>query len=430
MLKTLLAISVALIGSSLAHAAEIYVMPSGAGQKDGSSWASAYDASSLSQAVENLKPGDTLLLGSGQYAQATLEINVSGTADSPITIQGVDRGNGLPTFKHTWTIDSPGKGATAIRLGDKAAHITFQNLRLDSYRTGIFADKTASGEGRSTLTFNDIDIQRCRYGFYLSDCDHLVIQDCDLVRYSKHGFRLEQGCDNATFRNCLADCSQADAQWEKHTELLPFGFNVNSGGRPNTQITFEDCTAANNMMPLQKNRYKNGDGFVVEGNTVGTTFLRCKAIRNQDAGYDLKVDNVQLKDCIAMGNGRQIRIWTTALIENCYLGYGGTGLWCNGGPITADHCTFYDLGVAAMTDDKAKDNITLADCVIAHCERTDRKTASGGGVSLEETEVTQPKEKSKDAEKPATRAVPPWDGIGKPIAPESLEGKGYHPPQA
>lgn len=430
MLKRFLSIVLFLAGFSSGHAAEIYVTPAGAGEKDGTSWDSAYDANLLSKVVSELQAGDLLLIEGGIYDGVTLDIQGQGSADSPITIRGVDRGNGLPTLKHTWTVEAPGKGATAIRLGEKAAYVTVRNLRLDGYRTGVLADKTSSGQGRTHLRFDDIDLQHCRYGFYLSDCNQVQIENCDLVRYSKHGFRLEQGCNHVTFQQCVADCSQADPEWEKHTELLPFGFNVNSGGRPNTHITFINCTAANNMMPLQKNRYKNGDGFVVEGNAQDVQFENCRGIRNQDAGYDLKVADVKLKNCIGMGNGRQMRIWTTATIENCYFGYGGTGLWCNGGPITAKDCTFYNLSVAAMTDDRAKQKIMLSHCLIANCQTIKRQTASGGGVLLEETKVIEPQETSQPSEKPATRPVPPWDGIGQPLAPETTTNQGYHAAQS
>lgn len=426
--QTILALCVALSCISLSNAAEIYVTPDGAGEKSGSSWESAFEASSLNTVVAELKPGDTLLLGGGNYAGVTLDINCRGTAESPIKIQGVKRGEGLPTFTHTWKIEDPGKGATAIRLGDAASHINLHNLRFEGYRTGVLADKTSNGEGRTHLSFHDVDVKHCRYGFYLSDCDDLEILSCDLVRYSKHGFRLEQGCDRVRFYDCLADCSQADPEWEKHTELLPFGFNVNSGGRPNTHIEFHRCTAKNNMMPLQNNRYKNGDGFVVEGSAKNVSFVDCRGIRNQDAGYDLKVENVTLSGCIAIGNGRQVRIWKTATLTNCYFGYGGTGIWCNGGPITADRCTFYDLSVAAMTDDRAKQKITLADCLIANCQNTKRQTASGGGVLLHETEVIGSQDNAKSNEKPASRPVPPWDSLGDPPAPEAVPGKGYEAP--
>ncbi|MBA2115174.1 right-handed parallel beta-helix repeat-containing protein [Bremerella alba] len=425
MLKTTLTICLSLFLISWAVAADRHVTVEGAGQKDGTNWENAFDATSLSETVSQLKRGDTLLLGGGSYQGVSLSIDVHGTADAPIIIRGVDRGNGLPVLAHQWKLEAPSKGATAIRLRAGASHITFENLRLDGYRTGVLADKVGNADDRTHLAFHDVDVQHCRYGFYLSDCDQVRIKDCDLVRYSKHGFRLEQGCDHVVFQRCVADCSQADPEWEKHTELLPFGFNVNNGGTPNSHIVFEDCTAANNMMPLQKNRYKNGDGFVVEGNTQNVTFLRCRGIRNQDAGYDLKVDDVQLKDCIALGNGRQVRIWTTGTLENCYLGYGGTGLWSNGGPLTAKHCTFYDLSVAAMTDDRAKHKITLTDCRIANCQKTKRQTASGGGVILEDTEVIAPTSEAKTADKSTTRPVPPWDGTGQPLAPKPASNQGY-----
>ncbi|MFN3148700.1 right-handed parallel beta-helix repeat-containing protein [Bremerella sp.] len=428
MQKTFFTIFLSLTCLSLTHAAEIYVTPQGAGEKDGTSWESAHDASSLEEIVNKLNPGDTLLLGSGNYAGITLKINCWGTAEDPITIQGVDRGEGLPTFTHTWKIEDPSKGATAIRLGDSASHLNFHGLRFEGYRTGVQADKTSNGKGRTHLSFDNVDVNHCRYGFYLSDCDDLEILNCDLVRYSKHAFRLEQGCDRVRFTDCLADCSEADPEWEKQTELLPFGFNVNSGGSPNTHIAFLRCTAKNNMMPFQKNRYKNGDGFVVEGGATDVSFVDCRGIRNQDAGYDLKVEDVTLRGCIAIGNGRQVRIWTTATLDNCYFGYGGTGVWCNGGPITVDRCTFYDLSVAAMTDDRAKHKIMLTDCVIANCQTTKRQTASGGGVLLDETEVIGPQEKAKSTEKPASRPVPPWDGFGDPPALSEVPGKGYQAP--
>lgn len=135
-----------------------------------------------------------------------------------------------------------------------------------------------------------------RHGFYLSDCDSLKLIDCYLTRYSKHGYRLEQGCDNVTFSNCLADCSEGDADWETKTEIFPFGFNINSGGEPNTHLLFEDCVAKNNIKSNQKVKYTNRDDFSMEGNTADVTLRRCFALRNQDGGFDLKVPGVTLTD--------------------------------------------------------------------------------------------------------------------------------------
>src|SRR5262249_18364521 len=160
---------------------------------------------------------------------------------------------------------------------------------------------------RSHLVFDNVDLEQFRYGMYLADCDDMQLTDCDLKRYSKHGFRFDQGCDRVTLKHCIADCSEGDAEWEKKTELFPFGFNLNDKGAPNTAFVFEDCLAANNRMPLQKKNYKNGDGYVLEGITSNVTFLRCRAILNQDGGFDVKVADVRLTDCVAIGNSKGFR---------------------------------------------------------------------------------------------------------------------------
>ncbi len=427
MLKFSLAVCLSLTLFSLSHAATYHVLPKATGTNDGTSWENAYGPSQLQSTVDTLKPGDLLLIGSGTYEGVSLKISCQGEPQNPILIRGHNSGAGLPVLKSSWTIDDPTKGATAIQLDEKVSHLSVSQVQIDGYKMGIVAHPCKTVESRNHISFREIDIRNCRHGFYLSDCDDLSLEACRLVRYSKHGFRFEQGCDRVQLKNCVADCSEADAEWEKKTELFPFGFNINNGGTPNTQFHLEDCTAANNMMPLQKKRYKNGDGFVMEGNTQDVSLVRCKAIRNQDGGYDLKVDDISLKDCIGIGNGRQVRIWTTGTLENCYFGYGGTGLWNNGGPLSVNQCTFYKLGVAAMTDDKAKQKITLSNCVIADCTKTYKKTASGGGVILDDTLVEEADSSPSTDAKPATRPVPEWDGVGSPTAPETISGKGYQP---
>jgi len=260
-----------------------------------------------------------------------------------------------------------------------------------------------------------------RHGYYLSDCDDLRLSGCDLKRYSKHGFRFDQGCDRVTVEKCTADCSEGDAEWEKKTELFPFGFNVNDGGEPNTALAFTDCLARNNLMPLQTTHYKNGDGFVMESNTAGVTLVRCRSIRNQDGGFDLKVHDVKLEGCVSIGNSRNYRIWTTATLTNCFSGFAGTGLWCNGGPITVDHCTFHALKIAAiMTDDHATAPVTLRDCLISASPPT-RKTARGE-IVLGNTTIADEGDPKKD---PAyVHPDPNWDGLGDAM--NSRTFPGYH----
>lgn len=422
MLGTLAAIT----SASRANAADYYLTPLGAGQKDGSGWEQAFDQSALSEAVNNkLQPGDRLLLGSGTYPEASLTITSGGSAGKAKVISGVDRGSGLPVFSATWNVDKPDKGRTGIRLEPGASHLKVEHLRMKGYTFGVLAPPVKEAPARQQLAFDDIDMEQLRHGFYLSDCDDLQHTDCDLKRYTKHGFRLDQGCDRVSFERCTADCSEGDAAWEEKTELLPFGFTANDGGAPNTAIRFTDCLARNNMKPNQTNRYKNGDGFVVEGNSSDVAFERCRAIRNQDGGFDLKVVDVRLTDCLAIGNKRGFRIWTTGTLTNCFAGWDVSSLWNNGGPMTATRCTFYATTRAAvLSDDHGKLPITLQDCIVTTLPAEKEAQATLSKVVLSGTIVTGRGKTDKDPE--FVHPDPKWDGLGDAMNSKTYPDKGYH----
>ncbi|MCM2372225.1 right-handed parallel beta-helix repeat-containing protein [Rhodopirellula sp. ICT_H3.1] len=408
----------------LVSAAEIYLTPHGAGRNDGTSWENAFDQDSLSSVVnETMEAGDRLLLGGGTYRDVRLTISSGGVPGSPKTIVGVDRGEGLPVFVSSWSEEKPDKGATAVRIEPGVGHVVFEGLRIEDYEICVLVPAAKNGASCEQLVFNDVDMKRFRHGFYLSDCDNLRLQDCDLRRYTKHGFRFDQGCNRVVVRRCTADCSEGDSDWETKTELFPFGFIVNNGGAANTEFLFEDCLARNNRMPLQKKRYKNGDGFVVEGNASDVRFVCCRAIRNQDGGFDLKVNDVRLVDCVALGNSRNIRIWKAATLENCFSGWASCGLWCNGGPIMVHRTTFHELRQAAVqTDDQAREPVTLSECLVSSCGQVHRKTARGKVVLNETTVVEEDAGQSPDYVQPS----PDWDGLGDLLNSRTHPNIGYH----
>ncbi|MBM3335817.1 right-handed parallel beta-helix repeat-containing protein, partial [Candidatus Sumerlaeota bacterium] len=211
---------------------------------------------------------------------------------------------------------------------------------------------------------------------------------------------------------------------ETKTELLPFGFILNDGGAPNTQVTFEDCVARNNMKPNQTKKYKNGDGFVVEGNSREVLFRRCLALRNQDGGFDLKVPDVRLTDCVAVGNKRGFRVWTTGALTNCLAAGGETGLWCNGGPLTAVRCTFHAAqGFAVTGDDRATEPITVLDSIISAAPDATVFHPTGRKVILSGTIVSGPKQAGKAPAYP--RPDPNWDGRGEAMDSAAYPDKGY-----
>jgi hypothetical protein len=424
-LAALTAMVAAWLAAEPLAAADLHMTSAGAGRRDGADWANSMSALVLSEVVnKRMQPGDRLLISGGDFPDVELSIEVGGTPGAAKEIVGVDRGEGLPRFVSDWQIDQPSRGRTAVRIAAGVSHVTLRHLRIHGYAYGVQAGPTDGETDRTALKFDDVDVDHARHPFYLSDCDDLEITECDVVRYSKHGFRFEQGCDRVLVRRCLADCSQGDAEWETNTESLPFGFTVNGNGTPNTAIRFEDCTAANNLMPLQKNKYKNGDGFVVEANARDIAFTGCRALRNQDAGYDLKPEGIKLTDCVAIGNGRNFRIWTTGTMTNCFSGWAKTGVWSNGGPLLVERCTFHELsGSAVLTDDAAKEPVTLRNCLITRTPATVKMT-SRGKVTLVETIDTG----DRDPEYARPELAGPdaaWNGRGNAMNSRAFPDKGY-----
>ncbi len=252
----------------------------------------------------------------------------------------------------------------------------------------------------------------------------MTVSGCAVKHYSKHGFRWEAGCDGVLVRGCVADCSEGDDAWEPQTELLPFGFLVNDGGAPNTGLRFEDCVARNNMKPNQKERYTNGDGFVVEANTQDVTFLRCRALRNQDGGFDLKVPEVRLIDCVAIGHRRDFRIWNGGTLVNCFAGWSTTGIWSRKGGVTATRCTLHEHhGKIAELETGATAPLTLVDCLITATTASSKAEMAGPLIELQNTAVTTSQQPGKDPEYP--HATPSWDGTGNAMDSRAYPTQGY-----
>jgi hypothetical protein len=360
---SLLVASVLIVFGHATVARDWFAAPVGNGTKDGTSQENAIGTEALQSALDQFKPGDNLLLAGGEYRDLKLTVRSSGTPEQPISIRATDP-TARPVVVSNWTIASPQNGPIAFFIQPGVSNLDIQDLTIRGYQQGVSARAVTGAVPRTGLRFQNVYMEHVRHGFYLSDCSNLALTSCKVVRYSKHAFRLDAGCSNVTFLHCLADCSEGDPEWEKLTEALPFGFVVTDGGAPNTNIAFDSCTSRNNMMPLQKSTYKNGDGFVVEGNSESVAFKRCIATDNQDAGFDLKVKDVRLDDCIAFRNKRDFRIWTTGQLTNCYAGWSPVGIWTNGGPIIAERCTIAGWKSSSVDTEDASVGIELRKCLL------------------------------------------------------------------
>ena len=360
-MKSLLAI---LLLHSGALAADLFVTPEGSGARDGSNVENAAPGGSISGLFDTMAPGDRLLLAAGDYPGISLSLRSGGSPGKPKVLEGV-AGTRLSS---NWSIDKPEKGSTAITLAPGLSDVVLKNLSISRHCFAIRANPSEEAP-RVRLIFENLSIEQVRHGFYLSDCDDLTLSGCVMKRYSKHGFRFDQGCDRVILRSCVADCSEGDPVWETKTEVFPFGFLVGDGGTPSTGFLFEDCIAKNHIKSNQTVKYTNGDGFVAEGNNSDLAFVRCRALRNQDGGFDIKVKDMKFTDCIATGHRRDFRIWRSATLKNCFAGWSQTGLWTKSGPVVAERCTFFGHRKSGVElEDKAPGPLALTNCLLASDE--------------------------------------------------------------
>lgn len=399
-----------------ALAADFFVTPEGAGSRDGSSRENAAPGAAISGLFDQMAAGDRLLLGPGDYAGVRLTLSRGGTAGKPKVLEGAA---GV-TFTSDWSIEQPDKGSTAITLAPGLSHVVFKNFAVRHHCFAIRAQPSKEAP-RTGLGFENISIEQVRHGFYLSDCDDMMLSRCTMKRYSKHGFRFDQGCDRVTLKECSADCSEGDPVWETKTEVFTFGFVLSEGGVGNTAFRFEDCVARNNMKSNQTVKYTNGDGFVAEGNSSDVSFLRCRALRNQDGGFDIKVKDAKFIDCVAIGHRRDFRIWNGATLKNCFGGWSQTGLWTKGGgAVAAEGCTFFGHRKSGVEiEDKSSAPLTLSHCLMGSAE-PDYVAAIGGFEGAGSTVVAK-----SAAELGFARPDPAWDGTGKAMDSAKFPDKGY-----
>ncbi|GHB91002.1 hypothetical protein GCM10007047_02370 [Cerasicoccus arenae] len=387
-------------------------------------------------------PGDTLYVGSGNYVDTQIFINSDGTASLPKTIKGVDTGGGIPHFNGDpgWTRTSPNSGQSQVLLvrGD---HWIVQNLEISRTRHGI---KNSSGNSSVGLTFRDILIHDVRHGVYLYYVDDTLFENVVVQEYTKQGFRLDRGCDNVTFRRCTADMTGGDVSWWDHGESLPFGFVGYGSGTANTNLVFEDCIAMNNRWNNQTDSngdpqgYYNGDGFVLEGSTGGTSqFIRCIAVNNEDAGFDIK-PVANFEGCVSVKNYRGFRLWhNTKTLNNCVAAYpfrrttanqtgsestNGSGIWTQNGHSTVTNYTYYG-NTGRGLDEDGSGSLTVTDSIIAFSGaagsyETGSVTLGSGTVTYRPGSGTDP-----DFFGPSIT----WNGIGNELdSQEYGQSIGYH----
>lgn len=388
-----------------------YLTVSGAGSKDGSSWANAFEGDKIGglQAAWDATPANgTLYVGSGTYdAEQTLNITTSNDGSGSTALKklvGYNTGNGLPYFKGTWT---PGSSDTTnlIDVSSGASYWQVQDIKVSNYYVAV----GTAGKNVCYRIYN-VDASYISDGLYLrgggskvseadaaakkysTDGSHdIIIEDCDFDHYTKRGIRFRDGNYDAVVKRCTAD-GGGQAFWRSGN--FQFSFQVADSAaddNPSTGIVFDyniefhDCVGNNNYTDTGASSYWNGDGFVTEGASDNIKFYSCIANDNTDGGWDCKSKRVYLYDCVAARNKRAFRLWSKeiAQLNNCIGIYskakGGTnthcGVWASGpsgspAKLELNYCTMFNNSGNEIMNDGGNAIITVNNSIIGQDNST------------------------------------------------------------
>ena len=167
-----------------------------------------------------------------------------------------------------------------------AGPVTGLELRdIDVERVYRVLENTAAGGEDGDASFTGLVMERVTA--------RQVIRGLVRIRYDSHG-------------GVIRDVS---ATGTVMTDNLPCGIAFSDTAH---DFTLERCIMRGFRMQLPPQRYWNGDGFSTEKGNYGFRFLRCEAYDNTDGGFDLKSTGTFLDGCIAGGNKRNYRFWSTA----------------------------------------------------------------------------------------------------------------------
>ena len=340
-LRTLLA-GICLLASVSVSAADRYATPAGAGSKNGTSWANAYDQALLQTAITATVAGDTLYLGSGDFTGKGYSISGSGTSGAKRRIVGVDTGSGLPRFLGTFVLTSSANTNNVVfNFPGAASHWEIRNLRFRQH--GFPIDMPASGTTytlRSNLLFDNLDFERVEDAIRIKNAENITVSNCDVFQHTKKAFRYGAYTRFIAYTNCQTDAKGGDETFP--TRSIPNGFAGDDtlGASTIHDITLTDCVARNNRFGGQTG-YWNGDGYSTEEGTYNVTYTRCSSYDNHDGGFDDKASNTVYNACIAIGNKRGFRhhaaaplLNPIATFNNCLAAYSKE--WPGNGSGSAD----------------------------------------------------------------------------------------------
>jgi serralysin len=296
--------------------ATLYVSPTGAGLRDGSSIENAGTLSNLNQFIQAAGPGGEVLLlaDQGAYQQnSQLSITKGGPEGAPVTIRGIDSGGNpmaaeiVGSRSPSWTYGMS-EGNELFRLLSGANNLVFEDLTTRNFGNGVFR----AGADISNLTIRDVDASNVSRFIenYVSGANTtatvsgLTVENVNVTDYSRSVIRLQYNTHDVAIDNLVGDSERTFGG------LYVCGIALDGTVH---NVVISDTVMKNSFGQGTASEYWNGDGFSTERGVYNVRFESTVASGNTDAGYDLKSSNTILVNTVADGNNRNYRFWSSSI---------------------------------------------------------------------------------------------------------------------
>jgi len=270
----------------------------------------------IQEALDNVFPGDRVLIRPGVYEEQNLTPRRSGTRERPITVEGtnqvvLDRTTECPScpddiLSRTDIVILRGPGTTNGR------GFTFNDVSNDDVNP---ITDPVTGEGFGFYIFRNLNVTNYIAPFdfdfgtaannYLGAAHHIIMEDVNMC-FNRRGIRGRRGFHDLIARrvHCF------DNNLPKMGLSGGVGANGhdfdNGGGQPTTQggpfnLTFIDCDSCGHDDGGGPGG--DADSWIFQAEVDNVTLIRCRAFDNAEDGFDFKCNNVFMNQCAAWNNG-------------------------------------------------------------------------------------------------------------------------------
>src|SRR4051812_15756356 len=284
----------------------IYVSPTGSGDRSGSSVANAAPVSALDNMVQKAGAGGTvnMLADKGSYnLKGSIAISHGGTDGAPVIIHGVNSNGSSADITINGTRAASWKpgaadGNTIFKLYNGANNIDFEHMHFHNVGMAINMGGNLKNVTMGNMVADNVQYFTGNYpggGATRADVTGVTMHDISVNGFSKSVLILKGNASGIRLNNVHGDGQYQDGD--------SFEMGVSLQGKVH-DVIIANSSMKNCIGVRATGDYTNGDGFTSERGTYDIHLTNCKSTGNGDAGFDFKSSNTTLTGCYAEDNKR------------------------------------------------------------------------------------------------------------------------------